>query len=321
MNEYIKQAREVILSEAEAVKAMADNLDENFVQAVESILKCKGRVIVAGMGKSGLIGKKIVATFNSTGISSFFLHPAEAMHGDLGLMRDDDILLLISKSGRLGEMEMLISAARRLAVPVIVLCGAVDSELFQRADIPLDCSVEREACPNNLVPTSSSTAALVMGDALAIALLYARNFTAEDFAAFHPGGSLGSRLLKKVSDIHHDGSAIPLVKEDASMNEMILQMTSKRLGCVLTVDDNGKLLGIFTDGDLRRIAEKKDNFYNLKASDVMIRNPKTVNFEALLDRALQVMEQYSISQLPTVDASNKLCGVIHLHDILKSKLV
>ena len=321
MNEYIKQAKDVILSEADAIKAMADNLDDNFVQAVESILKCKGRVIVAGMGKSGLIGKKIVATFNSTGISSFFLHPAEAMHGDLGLMRDDDILMLISKSGRLGEMEMLISAARRLAVPVIVLCGTVDSDLYQRADIPLDCSVEREACPNNLVPTSSSTAALVMGDALAVALLHARNFTAEDFAAFHPGGSLGSRLLKRVSDIHHDGSAIPLVKEDASMNEMILQMTSKRLGCVLTVDENGKLLGIFTDGDLRRIAEKKDDFYNLKALDVMIRNPKSVNSEALLDRALQVMEQYSISQLPTVDASNKLCGVIHLHDILKSKLV
>ncbi|HDL02022.1 MAG TPA: KpsF/GutQ family sugar-phosphate isomerase [candidate division Zixibacteria bacterium] len=321
MSKYKKQAKDVILLEAEAVKAMADNLDENFDRAVDSILLCKGRVIVAGMGKSGLIGKKIVATFNSTGISSFFLHPAEAMHGDLGLMRDDDILMLISKSGRLGEMEQLISTARRLAVPIVVLCGTVDSELYQRADMPLDCSVNREACPNNLVPTSSSTAALVMGDALAVALLQARNFSAEDFAAFHPGGSLGRRLLTKVSDVHHDGGEIPIVKQDASMNDMILQMTSKRLGCVVTIDDSGKLLGIFTDGDLRRLAEKSDSFYKLKASDVMIQNPKTVDVEALLDRALQMMEKYSISQLPTVDATGKLYGIVHLHDILKSKLV
>ncbi len=321
MSEHKKHAREVILTEAGAVKAMAENLDENFDHAVDAILSCKGRVIVGGMGKSGLIGKKIVATFNSTGISSFFLHPAEAMHGDLGLMRADDILLLISKSGRLGEMEQLISAARRLAVPIIVLCGNVDSELYKRADMPLDCSVEREACPNNLVPTSSSTAALVMGDALAVALLQARNFSAEDFATFHPGGSLGNRLLTKVSDVHHDGSELPIVKADASMNEMILQMTSKRLGCVVTVDNSGKLLGIFTDGDLRRIAEQQDNFYKLTASDVMIQNPKSVDAEALLDRALQMMEQFSISQLPTVDTTGKLRGVVHLHDILKSKLV
>ncbi len=321
MNEHKKHARELILAEADAVKAMAENLDENFEHAVDAILICKGRVIVGGMGKSGLIGKKIVATFNSTGISSFFLHPAEAMHGDLGLMRADDILLLISKSGRLGEMEQLISAARRLAVPIIVLCGNIDSELYKRADMPLDCSVEREACPNNLVPTSSSTAALVMGDALAVALLQARNFSAEDFATFHPGGSLGNRLLTKVSDVHHDGNELPIVKQDATMNDMILQMTSKRLGCVVTVDDSGKLLGIFTDGDLRRIAEQSDSFYKLTASDVMIQNPKSVDAEALLDRALQMMEQYSISQLPTVDTTNKLRGIVHLHDILKSKLV
>lgn len=321
MSKFKKTAKDVILTEADAVKAMADKLDENFEQAVESILICKGRVIVAGMGKSGLIGKKIVATFNSTGISSFFLHPAEAMHGDLGLMRNDDILMLISKSGRLGEMEQLISAARRLAVPIIVLCGTRDSELYKRADMPLDCSVEREACPNNLVPTSSSTAALVMGDALAVALLQARNFTADDFATFHPGGSLGRRLLTKVSDVHHDGNEIPIVKQDATMKEMILQMTSKRLGCVVTVDDSGKLRGIFTDGDLRRIAEQSDSFYKLTASDVMIQNPKTVDVEALLDQALQKMEQYSISQIPSVDSTGKLCGVVHLHDILKSKLV
>lgn len=321
MSDLRDHAREVILTEAEAVRAMADKLDENFNRAVDAIMLCKGRVIVGGMGKSGLIGKKIVATFNSTGISSFFLHPAEAMHGDLGLMRDDDILLLISKSGQLGEMEMLIASARRLGVPIIALCGTVESELYSRADIPLDCSVEREACPNNLVPTSSSTAALVMGDALAVALLHARDFTAEEFASFHPGGSIGSRLLKKVSEIHHTGNTIPLVKADASMKEMIIEMTTKRLGCVVMSDDSGKMTGIFTDGDLRRIAENSDNFYNLKASDVMIKKPKAINCNALLDSALQVMEKHAITQLPTVDDTGKLAGILHLHDILKSKLV
>lgn len=321
MSDLKDYAKEVILTEAEAVKAMADKLNDNFNRAVDTILLCKGRVIVAGMGKSGLIGKKIVATFNSTGISSFFLHPAEAMHGDLGLMRDDDILMLISKSGRLGEMELLITTARRLDVPIIVLCGTIESELYQKADIPLDCSVEREACPNNLVPTSSSTAALVMGDALAVALLKARDFSADDFAAFHPGGSIGTRLIKKVSDFHHINEEIPLVKPDASMKEMILQMTSKRLGCVLTTDESGKLAGIFTDGDLRRVAEIHDDFYQLKASDVMIKNPKAIDANAVLDRALGLMEKYSITQLPTVDSTGKLIGILHLHDILRSKLV
>lgn len=321
MSNLIDIAKEVIKTEADAVASIAEKLNGHFDDAVDVILNCKGRVIVAGMGKSGLIGKKIVATFNSTGISSFFLHPAEAMHGDLGLMRGDDILLLISKSGRLGEMEMLIATAKRLEVPLIAFCGTVESELYERADFPLDCSVEREACPNNLVPTSSSTAALVMGDALAVALLYARNFSPDDFAALHPGGALGMRLLKKVKEIHHTGESIPLVKPDASMKEMLVEMTSKRLGCVLTVDDDGKLTGIFTDGDLRRITEKYDNFYSLKAGDVMIKAPKAVEAESLIDRALAMMEASSITQLPTVDKAGKLLGVIHLHDILKSKLV
>lgn len=316
-----KYAREVIEIEAEALKAMAENLDDNFDKAVDAILNCHGRIIVAGMGKSGLIGKKIVATFNSTGISSFFLHPAEALHGDLGLMRKDDILMLISKSGRLGEMELLISTARRLNVPLISLCGTIESDLYEKSDIPLNCSVEREACPNNLVPTSSSTAALVMGDALAVALLKARNFTPEDFAAFHPGGSIGMRLMKKISEIHHTGDALPLVKPDASMRQILIVMTSKRLGCVLMKDDNGKLSGIFTDGDLRRVNEKYDDFSDLTADMIMIKNPKAINVDAVIDRALGIMEEKSITQLPTVDNEGNLVGVIHLHDILKSKLV
>ncbi|MEW6411369.1 MAG: KpsF/GutQ family sugar-phosphate isomerase [Candidatus Zixiibacteriota bacterium] len=321
MNEWRDVAREVIRTEAEAVASLAERLNGNFDRAVEAILKCQGRVIVAGMGKSGLIGKKIAATFNSTGIASFFLHPAEAMHGDLGLIRQEDILMPISKSGVLEEMELLIAAARRLDITVIALCGTVDSELYRRADIPLDCSVVREACPNNLVPTSSSTAAMVMGDALAVALLQARNFGASDFASLHPGGFLGKRLLKKVGELHHTGEQLPLVPSTASMKEMIFEMTGKRLGCVVMRDDNGKVGGIFTDGDLRRLAEKTDDFFRLKAADVMIKNPKSVFVDAVLDTALAIMEKHSITQLPTVNRDGTLAGIIHLHDILKSKLV
>lgn len=321
MKKPVDVAKEVFRIETEAVAAIADRLDDNFNKAVDVILNCRGRVIVAGMGKSGLIGKKMAATFNSTGIASFFLHPAEAMHGDLGLMREEDILMLISKSGQAGEMDMLVSTARRLGVPIIVLCGTVGSELHQRADMLLDCSVEREACPNNLVPTSSSTAAMVMGDALAVALLQARNFSAKDFASLHPGGFLGKRLLKKVGELHHVDDELPLVKHDATMKEMILQMTSRRLGCVVMKDDDGRVSGIFTDGDLRRLAENQDDFFNLRASEVMIKNPKSIPANAVLDAALALMEKHSITQLPTVDDDGRLAGIIHLHDILKSKLV
>jgi len=321
MTDLREYAKQVIQIEAEAVASLAERLDENFDKAVSAILECKGRVIVAGMGKSGLIGKKIAATFNSTGIASFFLHPAEAMHGDLGLMRSEDILLLISKSGQLGEMDLLVSTARRLGVSILVLCGARDSDLCQRADIVLDCSVNREASPDNLIPTSSSTVALVMGDALAVALLKARSFSPSDFAALHPGGFIGKRLLKRVSELHHVGDELPLVTPRASMKEMILQMTSKRLGCVLMKDDRGMTGGIFTDGDLRRLAEKHDDFYRFTADEVMIKNPKTISADAVLDAALALMEKHSITQLPTVDGNDHMVGIIHLHDILKSKLV
>jgi arabinose-5-phosphate isomerase len=321
MTDLAKYARQIIRKEASAVAEMADRLDDNFDRAVTAILECRGRVIVAGMGKSGLIGKKIAATFNSTGIASFFLHPSEAMHGDLGLMRAEDVLLLISKSGQLGEMDLLISAALRLGVTIVVLCGTLDSDLCQRADIVLDCSVDKEAGPNNLVPTSSSTAALVMGDALAVALLKARNFSPSDFAELHPGGFLGMRLLKRVSELHHTDEAVPLVSPQASMKEMILEMTGKRLGCVLMKDEQGRTAGIFTDGDLRRVAEKHDDFYTFTAQDVMIKNPKTISTDAVLDAALALMEKHSITQLPTVDGNQQLVGIVHLHDILKSKLV
>ncbi|MDF1545121.1 MAG: KpsF/GutQ family sugar-phosphate isomerase [bacterium] len=321
MTDIRKCAKEVIKIEAGEILALADKLDENFDQAVATILACKGRVIVAGMGKSGLIGKKIVATFNSTGISSFFLHPAEAMHGDLGLIQSSDILMLISKSGNIEEMESLLVSSRRMGVKLIALCGTLESELYRRADITLNCSVTREACPNNLVPTSSSTAALVMGDALAVALLRSRDFTAEDFAVLHPGGSLGRRLLLRISDLHHTGDNLPIIDGNASTKEMLLEMTSKRMGCVATVDPDGHVSGIFTDGDLRRMIENGNDFYNRKASEVMMPQPKTVRASAILDQALAIMEKYTITQLLTVDDNDRLAGIIHLHDILKSKLV
>ena len=323
MKDLKKFAREVILHEAEAVAALADRLDENFEQAVEEILDCSGRVIVTGMGKSGLIGRKIVATFNSTGISSFFLHPAEALHGDLGLVRSEDIMMVISKSGQLYELEELIAAAKRLGVRIIALAGTMDSELVRRADITLNCSVASEACPNNLVPTSSSTAALVMGDALAIALLEARDFSTSDFAVLHPGGFLGHRLLKHVSQFHHTVDEVPLVTPDATLSQMMVEMSAKRLGCVLMKDERGGVAGIFTDGDLRRLWEKErdQDIIKMKAADVMIRTSKFVRVDALLDAALALMEKHSITQLPTVDDQDRLVGIIHLHDILKSKLV
>ena len=314
-------AKEAIRQESEALAAMAGRLDDRFDEAVTLILNCRGRVIVSGMGKSGLVGKKIVATFNSTGISSFFLHPAEALHGDLGLMRSEDILMFISKSGQLEELDAIVAVARRLEVKIIGLCGTMESPLCQRADIALDCSVAGEAGPNNLVPTSSSTAALVMGDALAVALLKARNFTSADFADLHPAGFIGRRLLKKVSELHHVGSEIPLVNSEATVSEMILEMTGKRLGCVFMKDAEGRPVGIFTDGDLRRLMEKNRDPFKLTAAEVMIKNFKSVSEDAVLDTALAMMEKYAITQLPTVDKENRLAGIIHLHDILKSKLV
>ena len=321
MTSFKKYALEVFEAEAAAIAAMADNLDGSFDRVIEAIRDCGGRIIVAGMGKSGLVGKKIAATFNSVGIASFFLHPVEAMHGDVGLMQPDDLLLIVSKSGRMEESEMIVSAARRLGIKIIALCGTAESELWQRADLVLDCSVAREACPNNLVPTSSSTAALVMGDALAVALLAARNFSPADYANLHPGGFLGTRLLKRVSEVHHTGDDIPLVEGQATIPQLLVQMTGKRLGCVITVDADGHPVGIFTDGDLRRLVEKPNDMVNLVASEVVRTQPKIVFQDALIDAALAQMEQYSISQLVSVDSNGKLVGIIHLHDILKSKLV
>ncbi len=317
----LENGREVIKKEGQAIADLAERLDDNFVKAVEKILACKGRIIVTGMGKSGLVGKKVAATFSSTGISAIFLHPAEAVHGDLGLVQPDDILIAISKSGATDELHQILPTIKRLGVEIILLTGRIDSPLSAKSDIVLDCSVESEACPNNLVPTSSSTVALVMGDALAIALLMERNFTTEDFAYLHPGGSLGRRLLVHVEELMHINSEIPIVRPETIVREAIFEITSKRLGATLVVDDNNTLLGIFTDGDLRRLLHKEEDFYNRPTGEVMVKNPKTIHPDAILDAALAIMEKYSITLLPVVDDNKRPIGIIHLHDILKSKLV
>lgn len=317
----LKNGKEVFQKEADAIARLAERLDENFTAAVKLILECSGRVIITGMGKSGLVGKKVAATLSSTGTASFFLHAAEGVHGDLGLVQKGDIVIAISKSGATDELYQILPTIKRLGVKIILMTAQVDSPLSAKCDIVLDCSVESEAGSDNLIPTSSSTAAMVMGDALAVALLKERNFSPEDFAYLHPGGSLGRRLLKRVEDLMHTNSEIPFVKPDTPMKDTIIEMTGKRLGAALVIDNDGLLVGIFTDGDLRRLAQKDKNFFNIQTDEAMIKNPRTIEPDAILDKALAVMEKFSITVLPVVEKNRLPVGIIHLHDILKSKLV
>ncbi|MEE9442646.1 MAG: KpsF/GutQ family sugar-phosphate isomerase [candidate division Zixibacteria bacterium] len=317
----LKTAKDVITKESQAIAGLVERLDENFERAVKAILETSGRVIVTGMGKSGIIGKKIAATFSSTGTPAIFLHPAEAIHGDLGIVTKQDIVIAISKSGGTEELHHIIPAFKRLGIKIIVLTGETDSPLAQRADIVIDCSVPNEACSNNLVPTSSATAAGVMGDALAVVLLEQRGFTQDDFAQLHPGGSLGRRLLLRVSDLMHTGDKIPMVKKSATVQETLIAMSQGMLGTAVIVDDDGKLAGIFTDGDLRRISEKGNGFMEMAISQMMSENPKTISADALLDTVLAMCEKYKITALVAVDDDNRPVGIIHLHDILQSKLV
>jgi arabinose-5-phosphate isomerase len=317
----IEKAKEVIRKEAEAILNLEKKINSEFQKAVEIILKCRGRVIVTGIGKSGIIGKKIAATLNSTGTAALFLHPVEGLHGDLGLVRRDDVVIAITKSGETEELQQLFPLFKRLGVPIISLTGSPSSQTAEKSDVVLDVSVDEEACPNNLVPTSSTTAALVMGDALAIALLEERHFSAEDFALLHPGGYLGKRLLLKVKDVMHTGSDIPVVSENADMKEVILEMTSKRFGATTVVNDKKELVGIFTDGDLRRLVERTEEIFKLKAREVMIRNPKTIEEEALAAKALNRMEFYNITCLIVPNGNKEPVGILHLHDLLKAGVV
>jgi arabinose-5-phosphate isomerase len=316
-NQVLQKAKKVIRIEADAVSALADRIDEEFTKAVRIITESKGRVVLTGMGKSGLIARKIVATLNSTGTAAIYLHPTDALHGDLGMVRHEDVVILISKSGDTEEIINLIPLLKRLNVVLIGMVGNKDSRVGKECDIVLNISVKEEACPYDLAPTASSTVTLVMGDALAIALLDYKGFTEEDFAFLHPGGSLGKRLSLKISEIMISGDAIPAVKQTASLKDAILQITSKRLGVTCVIDESGILAGIITDGDLRRLLENTVDIKDLIAADVMTKNPKTIKPEYLASFALQYMENFKITSLIVIDPDNKPIGIIHLHDLVK----
>lgn len=317
----IEHGRRVLEIEARAVAALVNRLDDRFTQAVDILYRCAGKVVVSGMGKSGLIGQKIAATLASTGTPAFFLHPAEGIHGDLGMLGRGDGLIAISNSGETEEVLKLLPFMKRLNVPVIALTGRVQSTLAKNSEAVLDVSVSEEACPMGLAPTASTTASLAMGDALAIALLEKRGFKEEDFAQFHPGGSLGRRLLLRVRDVMHRGDAIPRVAQRASAHEAILEMTSKKLGMTTVTDADGGLVGVITDGDLRRFLERGAPLATASAADLGNKNPRTIRPDALAARAVQVMEQFSITSLVVQDEQGTVEGVIHLHDLLKSGIV
>jgi arabinose-5-phosphate isomerase len=317
----IERGKAVILQEAEAVRRLAEKIDESFVQAVEAILKCKGKVIVTGMGKSGLVGRKLVATFNSTGTPAMFLHPAEGLHGDLGILQKDDLVLAISKSGNLNELESFYPLIERLGVQVIAITGNPDSPLAKRSLVALDSSVPGEAGLHNLAPTSSSTATMVLGDALAVVVQETRGFTLEDFSRLHPGGTLGRQLTLRIKDLMHSGDDLPIVNHNALVKDMLVVITNKRLGSALVTDDDGKLLGMFTDGDLRRLVSGSDNFLMRKAGEVIRPHPKRIEGEALAVKGLKMMEDFHITALVVIDAEERPVGLIQIHDILRSKVV
>lgn len=314
----LQTAIETILSESKSIANLANLVDVNFTKSVEAILNSPGKTIVTGIGKSAIIAQKIVATLNSTGTPSQFLHASEAIHGDLGMIQHDDIVICISKSGNSPEIKVLAPIIKNFGNILIGMTGNTDSFLAKQSDFVLNTYVERESCPNNVAPTDSTTAQLVMGDALAVCLMKERNFTANDFAKYHPGGALGKKLLFKVKDML-DNENRPQVNPDTSLKDVIVEISQKRLG-VTAVVEKDKLLGIITDGDIRRMLEKHDNFLGMTAKDIMTKNPKTIESENMVVDALNIMEDFSITQLIVTDNSNYK-GVIHLHDILKEGIV
>ncbi len=316
LNEIIENGKRVVSLETEAVSRLIDRIDEDFAMSVKTIYSAEGRVILSGVGKSGLVGRKIVATMNSTGTPAIFLHPVDAMHGDLGIVRKEDVVILISKSGNTEELHDLILMLKRIGVPIIAMTSSRDSFLGKHSDYFLDISVDEEACPYDLAPTSSTTATLVIGDALAIALLQFRKFTPDDFAMLHPAGSLGKRLTLKINEIMITGNDIPIVSLETPFKETILEITSKRLGTTAVVDENGKLAGIVTDGDLRRLLEKEVNLDGLKARDLMTPSPKTIDKDKLASYAISKMENFKITSLVVVDEENVPIGIVHLHDLV-----
>ena len=317
----IEQAKRVLMIESKAIEALVDRIGEDFVQAVELIYKCSGRVVVTGMGKSGIIGKKIASTLASVGTPALFLHPAEGVHGDLGMVTRGDVIVCLSNSGETEELLKLLPVIKRFNIKLIAITGNTKSTLAKNSDVVLDASVDEEACPWDIVPTASTTASLAMGDAIAIALLDKKGFKKEDFALFHPAGSLGKSLLLTVNDLMHKGDAIPIVRENAPLKDIIYEISSKKLGVTTVVDGKRVLKGIVTDGDLRRLLEKGKDVFEIKASEIMSKNPKTIDKDELAAKALQIMEQYSITSLLIVDGKNSPTGIVHLHDLLKAGVV
>ena len=321
MTTPLESAKKALNYEIEALKEAVNNLDDNFTKAVELIMNSSGRLIVSGMGKSGLIGSKIAATLSSTGTPSFFLHPAEALHGDLGMVKEDDIVLLLSNSGETDEIIRIVPFLRRIGTKIIAMVGNLESSLAKNSDIVLNSYVAREACPLNLAPTSSTTVSLALGDALACALIEARGFKERDFARFHPSGSLGRKFIA-VKDLMHIGDTIPLVGPDDILRDAVVKMSHGGFGALVIVSNSKKLLGVFTDGDLRRYFEKCKNVdLDVPISKVMTANPKRVTANRLAMEALKTMEDKAITSLPVVDNEDNVVGFLHLHDILKARLV
>ena len=314
-------ACEVLNIEAAAVQALTQRIDETFLQAMNIILSCEGRVIVSGIGKSGHIARKIAATLSSTGTPAYFVHPAEASHGDLGMITANDVFIALSYSGESQELLTIVPVIKRQGAKLISLTGNPQSSLAESANVHLNAAVDKEACPLGLAPTASTTAALALGDALAVALLDAKGFRKEDFARSHPGGSLGRRLLTHVRDIMHSDKRIPAVNQAATLAEAVLEISRKGLGMTAIVDDAGHVLGIYTDGDLRRTLEKRVDFSTTLISTVMSRNPHSIMPDALAVEAVQIMEQHNISQMLVIDSSNKLVGALNMHDLLRAKVI
>src|SRR5512144_1089892 len=310
-----EQAKRVLKIEADAVAALIDRIDERFEQAVDMVLDCKGRVVVTGMGKSGLIGKKIAATLASTGTPALFLHPAEGIHGDLGMVTRGDTVIALSNSGETEEISRMLPSLKRLGIKIIALVGNPESTLAKNSDVVINVGVTEEACPLGLAPTASTTASLAMGDALAVALLNKRGFRQEDFACFHPGGALGKKLLLRVRDLMHTGGDVPVVSEMTLLKDAIYEISSKKMGITSVVDGSGKLTGVISDGDLRRWMERTEksgeNLLAKKAGDIMTRNPKVANKDSLAAEAVAIMEKNSITCLSVADASSRPEGVIH----------
>jgi arabinose-5-phosphate isomerase len=317
----IKRAKEVFRLEAEAVRALANKLDHNFVQAVEAISNCKGRVVVTGMGKAGIIGQKISATLASLGTPSIWLHSAEAIHGDLGRVTKNDIVIALSNSGETEETKNLIPILKKIGAKIIAITGNKDSGLAKHSDLVLDVSVKKEACSLGLAPTSSTTAMLAMGDALAVCLVEKKGFKEKDFALFHPGGALGKKLLLKVEDIMRKGKANPVVSEDARVKDVLYAITGARAGAASVVDKRGKLTGIFTDGDLRRHLEADTNLNVKKVKEVMTKNPITIQPQKLAIEALRILEEKKIDEIPVVDKNRKPAGMLDVQDVLRAGLV